>query len=143
MKLVFLYGPAASGKLTIAREIARLTGFAVFHNHLIVDAVLAVFPFGSEPFVRLREQFWMATFAEAAAHGRSLVFTFAPEASVSADFPQRVVALVEEAGWRGPVRPAGRVHCRAGTKDRQSQPKRIRQAEVGGAAARAAATVPG
>ena len=98
MKLVFLYGPAASGKLTIAREIAKLTGYAVFHNHLIVDAVLAVFPFGSEPFARLREQFWMATFAEAAKHGRSLIFTFAPEASVSADFPQRVVALVNEAG---------------------------------------------
>ena len=98
MKLVFLYGPAASGKLTIARELAKLTGFAVFHNHLIVDAVLAVFPFGSEPFAKLREQFWMATFAEAAARGRSLVFTFAPEASVAADFPQRVVALVTEAG---------------------------------------------
>ena len=98
MKLVFLYGPAASGKLTIAREIAKLAGFAVFHNHLIVDAVLAVFPFGSEPFARLREQFWMATFAEAAKHGRSLIFTFAPEASVASDFPQRVVALVEEAG---------------------------------------------
>ena len=98
MKLVFLYGPAASGKLTIAREIAKLTGFAVFHNHLIVDAVLAVFPFGSEPFARLREQFWMATFAEAAERGRSLVFTFAPEASVADDFPQRVEALVKEAG---------------------------------------------
>ena len=143
MKLVFLYGPAASGKLTIAREIAKLTGFAVFHNHLIVDAVLAVFPFGSEPFVRLREQFWMATFAEAAAQGRSLVFTFAPEASVSADFPQRVVALVGGGRRRGHVRQAGRFHCRAGAKDRQSQPKRIRQAEVGGAAAGAAATVPG
>ena len=98
MQLVFLYGPAASGKLTIAREIAKRTGLAVFHNHLIVDAVLSVFSFGSEPFARLREQFWMATFAEAAAQGRSLIFTFAPESSVSADFPERVETLVEGAG---------------------------------------------
>ena len=56
MILVFLYGPVASGKLTIARELAARTGFALFHNHLVVDAVMAVFPFGSESFVRLRER---------------------------------------------------------------------------------------
>ena len=57
MKLIFIHGPVASGKLTIARALAALTGLAVFHNHLVVDAVAAVFPFGSEPFIRLREQF--------------------------------------------------------------------------------------
>jgi hypothetical protein len=98
MKLIFLYGPAASGKLTIARRIGALTGLAVFHNHLIVDAVMAVFPFGSMPFVRLRERFWLDVFAEAAREQRSLVFTFAPEASVGADFPQQVRTLVEAAG---------------------------------------------
>ena len=71
MKLIFLYGPAASGKLTIARELATLTGFALFHNHLVVDAVAAVFPFGSERFVKLREQFWLAMFHEAAEAGYS------------------------------------------------------------------------
>jgi len=44
MKLVFIHGPVASGKLTIARALGQLSGFAVFHNHLVVDAVAAVFP---------------------------------------------------------------------------------------------------
>ena len=66
MQLVFLYGQVASGKLTIARELAKLSGMALFHNHLIVDAVHAVFPFGSEAFVKLRERFWLDTFSEAA-----------------------------------------------------------------------------
>lgn len=56
MKLIFLYGPPAAGKLTIARALAVITGFAVFHNHLVVDAVESIFPFGSERFTRLREQ---------------------------------------------------------------------------------------
>lgn len=47
MRLVFIHGPAASGKLTVAKELAALTGYPLFHNHLIVDALLAVFPFGS------------------------------------------------------------------------------------------------
>jgi shikimate kinase len=55
MKLVFLHGPAASGKLTIGRELAALTGLPLFHNHLVVDAVASVFPFGSQRFVKLRE----------------------------------------------------------------------------------------
>ena len=98
MKLVFLYGPAAAGKLTIGRLVAERTGFALFHNHLIVDAVVAVFPFGSPEFVRLREKFWLETMAAAAREGRSLLFTFAPEPTVDAGFPERVRALIEANG---------------------------------------------
>jgi replication-associated recombination protein RarA len=39
MKLILLYGPPAVGKLTIAKEIARLTGFKLFHAHLTSDLV--------------------------------------------------------------------------------------------------------
>lgn len=98
MRLVFIHGPAASGKLTVARELAAITGLPLFHNHLVVDALLAVFPFGSPAFVELREKMWMDVFRAAAADGRSLIFTFHPEASVVPDFPERVVALVEQAG---------------------------------------------
>jgi hypothetical protein len=100
MQLIFLYGPVAAGKLTVARELAGRTGYALFHNHLIVDAVAAVFPFGSPSFMRLRERFWMETFEAAAAESRSLIFTFAPEPTVAADFPQRVQMAVEAAGGR-------------------------------------------
>ena len=98
MKLIFLYGPPASGKLTVARDLAALTGFALFHNHLVVDAVGAVFPFGSEPFVRLRERFWLDVLRDAAGAGRSMIFTFAPEATVARDFPDRARQAVEAAG---------------------------------------------
>jgi hypothetical protein len=98
MQLIFIYGPVASGKLTIARELAGRTGVALFHNHLVVDAVSAVFPFGSEAFSRLREQFWLAVFDEAASQGRTLIFTFAPEPTVAPDFPDRVRELIEEKG---------------------------------------------
>lgn len=98
MKLIFIYGPVASGKLTIARELGRLTGYAVFHNHLIVDAVASVFPFGTERFVRLREQMWLDVMREAAEAQRSLIFTFAPEPSVAEGFDKRAVETVKVAG---------------------------------------------
>lgn len=98
MRMIFIYGPVASGKLTVGRLVAERVGMPLFHNHLIVDAVGAVFPFGSPEFVRLREQFWLETISAAAISGRSLIFTFAPESSVCPDFPYRVSSMVAEAG---------------------------------------------
>ncbi len=100
MNLVFLHGGAASGKLTTARALERLLRYPVFHNHLVVDMLLPIFPFGSEPFVRLREEFWLSVFRDAALAQRSITFTFAPENSVPAGFPARALDTVEQAGGR-------------------------------------------
>jgi chloramphenicol 3-O-phosphotransferase len=100
MDLVFLHGPAAAGKLTTARALHDRLGHPVFHNHLVVDLLTTVFPFGSEPFVRLREQFWLAVFSDAARADRSLLFTFAPESTVQPGFPERTRRVVEDAGGR-------------------------------------------
>jgi hypothetical protein len=98
--LVFLHGGAASGKLTTARALEELLGYPVFHNHLVVDMLLPFFPFGSEPFVRLREQLWLAVFSEAAIADRSITFTFAPEHTVPKGFPLRTQQIVEARGGR-------------------------------------------
>ena len=98
MKLLFLHGPAASGKLTVAKAVCALTGMRLFHNHLVVDTLLAVFQFGSPEFVELREKTWLGVFEAAAKAGISLVFTFAPEATVRREFIARAVAAVEGNG---------------------------------------------
>jgi chloramphenicol 3-O-phosphotransferase len=117
MELIFLHGGAAAGKLTVARELSRTLGFGVFHNHLVVDALTAVFTFGTPPFVALREQFWLLTFREAAAAGISIIFTFAPEPTVAAGFPERARTAVEEFG--------GRVHFVELTVSDEEQERRI------------------
>ena len=87
MKLVFIYGLPATGKLTVAKHLAGLTGYRLFHNHLAVDLLLSVFDFGSEPFVDLREQIWLSVFEQAAASNLpGLIFTFAPERTVRPSF---------------------------------------------------------
>jgi hypothetical protein len=95
MNLIFIHGAPAVGKLTVARELARITGYRLFHNHLTVDLVGSVFDFGTEPFVELRESIWVRVFREAASRGVSLVFTFNPEGTVRAAFIQDAVEAVE------------------------------------------------
>jgi len=98
--LVFLHGPVGAGKLTIARELAALTGFALFHNHLVVEALLPLFEFGTPAFVRHRERLWLELMPEAIGAGRSLVFTFAPEKTVSTSFPTALAHHISLVGGR-------------------------------------------
>ena len=98
MRLIFLYGPPAVGKLTVALELEKLTGFKLFHNHLTLDLVNSLFTFGSEPFIELREEIWLAAFRIAARSDNSLIFTFAPEKTVRTTFIDRSRSVVEENG---------------------------------------------
>jgi adenylate kinase len=99
MKLIFLHGLPGVGKLTVARELAALTGFKVFHNHLTVDLVTAVFEFGSRPFVKLREKIWLEMFREAVeADLKGLIFTFAYDSTVSDSFIRNAQSVVESCG---------------------------------------------
>jgi hypothetical protein len=99
MRLIFLWGLPASGKLTVANEVAALTGWKVFHNHLTVDLLLAVFPFGSREFIELREQIWLSVFEAAAKNASSgLIFTFNPENTVRQAFINDTLSVVSRHG---------------------------------------------
>ncbi|QWP75393.1 hypothetical protein J5226_17435 [Lysobacter sp. K5869] len=98
MQVVFIHGPAASGKHTIGTRVAQTLGIPLFHNHLAVDAALALFDFGSPGFRAVRAAIWRAAFAEAAAAGRSFVFTFHPEASVDPALIEELAASVRARG---------------------------------------------
>jgi hypothetical protein len=73
--LIYIYGPPASGKLTVATRLSALTGIPLFHNHLTVNAVLPVFAFGSPPFTEAVRAMRRAVFGAAAKAGVSLIYT--------------------------------------------------------------------
>jgi hypothetical protein len=99
MKLIFIYGLPATGKLTVAQELVAVTGYKLFHNHLVVDTLLTVFPFGSPQFVALREEIWLSVFDQACrAALPGLIFTFAPEATVRPTFIANTQSTVAAAG---------------------------------------------
>jgi chloramphenicol 3-O-phosphotransferase len=102
--LVYLYGPPAVGKLTIARRVAETTGFRLFHNHLTVDAVTSVFEFGSPPFVDVLHRLRFDVFETAARQGIDLVFTNSsmsysvPRTDSFLAFAHRAAEVVDTAG---------------------------------------------
>ena len=100
MDVLFLHGPAAAGKHTVGTLLSTLVDMPLFHNHLVVDAVSALFDFGTEPFIQLREAMWMAAFEVAADASRSFIFTFNPEATVEPDLIERLETIVTTRGGR-------------------------------------------
>jgi hypothetical protein len=77
MTLIVLFGPPAVGKMSVGLEVQRKTGLRLFHNHMIIDPVLQLFPFGSQPFVNLVGEFRRRVFEEVAASGLpGMIFTY-------------------------------------------------------------------
>jgi hypothetical protein len=97
--LVFLYGLPATGKLTVAQELSKITGYKVFHNHLVVDLLLSTFDFGSPPFIELREKIWLSVFDQACCSQLpGLIFTFNPENTVRESFLSETIETVRRSG---------------------------------------------
>ena len=98
MKLLFIYGSPAVGKLTVAREIAARTNFKVFHNHLSIDAIEPIFEFGSKSFGKLINLIRYETIAEAARENVDLIYTFCYAKDLDDAHVKRVTETVEENG---------------------------------------------
>lgn len=101
MKLIFIYGPPASGKLTTARALAKLTGFGVFHNHLTHDLACVLFDEGTDGFKQFCEHLRYEFFTKAIQERTpGLIFTFGYRANSSNSFVKQVVHIVESGGGR-------------------------------------------
>src|SRR5438445_10441531 len=99
MRLVFIYGPPASGKLTVATELAKLTGFKLFHNHISIQFVQSIFEFGTKTFWRLTGKYRMEMLEAAAKEGIDTIFTFVSSKDDEDDqFLKQVVQHVRSGG---------------------------------------------
>lgn len=77
MNLILIFGPAAVGKMTVGHELAKLTGFKLFHNHMTIDLVTKIFPFETPQFRRLCDNFRKQIFEEVAASDiPGIIFTY-------------------------------------------------------------------
>ncbi|MDY3280648.1 MAG: shikimate kinase [Eubacteriales bacterium] len=74
MKVVFLIGNAAVGKMTVGQALMRRTGLRLFHNHMTIEPVIEIFgAYNGRATARLRE----VIFEEyAQSDNAGLIFTY-------------------------------------------------------------------
>jgi len=72
---LLIFGPQAVGKMTVGRELARLTGARLLYNHMLIDLLTEFFPFGTPHFERLLEETRHRIAEEAADAGVNFILT--------------------------------------------------------------------
>jgi hypothetical protein len=75
MKLIFLHGAPATGKLTVATALLRVIPGRLFDNHAAIDLAETVFDFGAPGFWDLVQTVRAAVLDAAAGQGVPLVVT--------------------------------------------------------------------
>jgi len=76
MHLIFIYGPPAVGKLTVAEELVKLTDYKLFHNHLTQDLAREIYPEFNQQRFDLADRLRLEVFEYASKNNTNLIFTF-------------------------------------------------------------------
>ena len=74
MKLLFMIGDAAVGKMTVGQELAKITGLRLFHNHMMIEPVLEIFGQWRPDITQRLRQVIFEEFAKTDSYG--MIFTF-------------------------------------------------------------------
>jgi shikimate kinase len=101
MKLIFMYGPPAVGKLTVGLALAKLTGYRLFHNHLTVLVARSIFPGPQEPHPnkirsKMLKKMRIDAIAAAAEADINMIFTLAYSGEVDDVFVNKIVDIVRK-----------------------------------------------
>ena len=74
MKLVFIIGSGAVGKMTVGQELMKITDLRLFHNHMAIESVIEIFGYyDGKTILDIRDAVFR-NFAASANYG--MIFTY-------------------------------------------------------------------
>jgi hypothetical protein len=129
MKLLFLHGSPAVGKLTVAKALLRIVPGRLMDNHAAIDLALTVFDFGAPGFWELVHDVRRSAFDAAAERGVPLlVTTFCYAEPEDREQFEEIEAIVQRRG--GELLPVF-LHCsREEALRRVGNPDRIERRKI-------------
>ena len=98
MKLLFMIGNAAVGKMTVGQELMKITGLRLFHNHMTIEPVLEIFgKFNGEAIRRFR-QVVFEEFAKTDNYGMIFTYMWAFDQQSDWDYIEYIKSIFEPYG---------------------------------------------
>ena len=98
MKLVFLIGNGAVGKMTVGQELMKLTDLRLFHNHMTIEPVIEVFGYYNGIVVSKMRQIIFEEFAKSDNYGMIFTYMWAFDQQSDWDSVERVTNIFKEQG---------------------------------------------
>ncbi len=75
-KFVLIIGPQAVGKMTVGQELAKLTGYKLFYNHMTIEMVRLIFDYDKKAYTRMNRLIRYEVFKEfAQSNEKGIIFT--------------------------------------------------------------------
>jgi len=77
LKLIVIFGPAAAGKMTVGIELQKLTGYKLFHNHMVTELLYNFYGYKDRQFGILNLEFRTRLFEEfSRSNFPGIIFTY-------------------------------------------------------------------
>lgn len=98
MKLVFIFGDAAVGKMTVGQELIKITDLRLFYNHMTIEPVLEIFGERNDPAIDRMRWVVLEEFAKTDLEG--LIFTMMWDLDDPADwaYAAKAAKIFEDRG---------------------------------------------
>ncbi|MDE6579865.1 MAG: shikimate kinase, partial [Ruminiclostridium sp.] len=74
MKLLFLIGNSAVGKMTVGQELMKITDLRLFHNHMSIEPIIEIFGYFDRAAVNRMREVIFEEFAASDNYG--MIFTY-------------------------------------------------------------------
>ncbi len=103
MKLVFIIGSGAVGKMTVGQELMKRTGLRLFHNHMMIEPVLEIFGGWRGDVVSKLRRVILEEFVNSDQEGMIFTFMWAFDMPSDREYLLDVAKLFEDKG--------GEVYC--------------------------------
>ncbi len=90
MKLVFIFGSGAVGKMTVGQELMKQTGLRLFHNHMTIEPVIALFGYYNGKVVSEMRESIFREFAASDLPGMIFTYMWAFDQQADWDYVEHV-----------------------------------------------------
>ena len=98
MRLLFIFGAHAAGKMTVGQAVSRITPMKLFHNHMTIEPVIDFFgAYNGAVTQRLREVVF-EEFAKTDNYGLIFTFIWAFDVPYDTEYVSRVSEMYRAAG---------------------------------------------
>ena len=98
MRLLFIFGAHAAGKMTVGQDVSRITPMKLFHNHMTIEPVIELFGAYNGAAVERLRQVVFEEFAKTDNYGLIFTFIWAFDVPYDEEYVRRLSKMYEDAG---------------------------------------------